>query len=480
MLRLQSKIIILIPVILLSEEIQINVSNKFTGYFYNDSLNFFNFRNNFLLNLNRNTKDLIYGMSLSFLMDNELVYDTIIINSISKKTFFIKTNCLTLKIGDSYLSSGRGIIASFFEDEKIRFERDIEGIIVNSNINFFDLKVFSGFPRINNIKDSVRRYSGIETNLNHKLVNIGLRYLMENASDNNFLQTFGSITQEIYGGSLKLNLNDVEFYGEYGERHTYGVYSPFYGWIGTEDVNGNAIYLSFSYTFSGFGANLLLKKYKDFNSGINSPPPCNHISRLLNEANDEKGYELIINFSPLNHINIDFDYSCSFSSDRNQFLKDFYNEIRYEIDDISVQCEIVKRNEKGLEYNVNSKNLIGGNITLTFDNFFETTITSGINLYNNEYIDEDLKYNEYIFEFEISPKDFLSIFSSLSKASKPVIEYENKSFWWEIGINLVFNDGRGEITFTNERTKGGLVCSGGICKYEPSFEGYKLNFNFSF
>ncbi len=465
---------------LLLFSIYINGSNGFLFNIKIDTLNYFSGRNIFALSLSENFKDYQFNIGCRFTCDNELDYDTLTYFGINRLFFSLKTKDFSMSIGDNYFSFGRGIIFSTVDDEKVKIDRSLTGVYFYIKEFIFESRLFSGFVKKDNIIDTLSKLSGVEITFRPlNRLSIGAGYLVQNAAGKNFLNSFGLIVQDIYGIFSSFRFSNFDIYGEFVSRHTYGEYNPVFGWMGTEDVNGTGVYLSFSFNIPNFGSNIGFKDYNKMNSGLNLPPPVNKIERLLNEGYKERGFEIGINLSPSDMIEIDNDFSYSYNE--NQFLNDFSTDINYEFEDFSLDITGRYRKEKGLEYNIEHKKLYGFDIGISSFEYglFSLDFKAGFDRYSNVYTGGDFSYIEFFEETEINIMDFF-IIGNITKSTEKVPEYENKDFWWETGIGVRKDNGKKVFSIKYLNTKGGLVCSGGICRYETSFKGYRLNLEINF
>ncbi|MDP2807863.1 MAG: DUF6029 family protein, partial [bacterium] len=105
---------------------------------------------------------------------------------------------------------------------------------------------------------------------------------------------------------------------------------------------------------------------------------------------------------------------------------------------------------------------------------------AGADLYDNYYFSSGLKYTEYFIDLSWNAGWDILIYGSGSLASQKVPEYQDQDRWGEAGASYQWDQGRQKLTVSAGQSKGGLVCSGGFCRFEPSFRGLKAAYQLSF
>ena len=105
---------------------------------------------------------------------------------------------------------------------------------------------------------------------------------------------------------------------------------------------------------------------------------------------------------------------------------------------------------------------------------------AGGDRYHNIYLEQKLDYDQALVELGWVPFQNLNIFCTAELADKNVSEYDGQKRWGELGCTIDLDHGRQQLKLTAGQTKGGLVCSGGFCRWEPSFKGFKAVWDWKF
>jgi hypothetical protein len=264
-----------------------------------------------------------------------------------------------------------------------------------------------------------------------------------------------------------------------------------------KDINGHAFYGSITAAFTGVGLFVDYKKYRKFTTGINAPPPVNREGRLLNSGDDEYGYQAEVTVSPWKTLELKGNYSWAATEDPADDVsaadgtvysgdvewKDIFGEARWEATDAYlVTAEARMRQEDFLQPDIVVKKYKGGSAGLVwkYSPGRSLSFKGGANLFNNIYLTENLDYNEALMELGWVPFEWLNVFASGSRSDKKLGEYDNQQQWGEVGCTADYGGGKQQLKLSAGQTKGGLVCSGGFCRWEPAFRGFKAVWSWKF
>lgn len=437
---------------------------------------------------------------LKFLYDQETWDDQPLFSGFSKRYLQLKTDMLTARIGTYYVALGRGLVLNCANEQAAKIDRQLDGAMASASVDGLgDARLLFGRISENTRElDTSMTYLGIELKFT-KLASItpGLAYLRANAAGQGSDPSLGKPVEETYSGSLAGNLGPVEYYGEYGGRRTYGRLSPTAGWVGIKDINGHAIYGSLSASSSGLGVMMDFKDYRDFDAGINAPPPCNREGRLLNNGRGERGFQLDITTTPWELLELHGNISSAKSTKKSDNVSvsdgtvypgeqkwgDILAECRWEYSSsIIFTGEARSRREDNLQPDIIVKKYQGASAGIVWRYSADQTLSlkAGGNRYHNIYQTENLDYDEVLAELGWVPLKWLNVFASADLADKPVAEYDGQKSWGETGCSVDLDQGRQQLKLSVGKTKGGLVCSGGFCRWEPAFRGFKAVWSWKF
>ncbi len=438
------------------------------------------------------------GMSL--LYDQERWDDQPVFSGISKRYLRLKTENLSVRVGTYYATLGRGLVLNCANEQAAKIDRYLDGALASASLeDLGDARLLFGRIRENTVEmDTAKTYLGTEIKTTgFSFLTAGLAYLRANAAGPAVDPSFGKPADEQYSGSLGGAFGPVDLYGEYAGRRTYGRLSPSAGWVGIEDANGHAFYGSLSAAYSGLGVMVDFKKYQDFDAAINAPPPCNREGRLLNNGQDEYGFQADLTATPWSALELRGNYSWARTHEERDELtasdgrvysgtqkwQDVFMEGRWEArGNIILNAEGRLRQEGNLQPDIISKEYMGASAGMVWKYQGSRTLSvkAGANRYKNTYDIEKLCYDEFLAELGWVPWEWLNVFATADLADKPIAEYDDQKSWGEAGCTIDFAQGRQQLKVSAGQTKGGLVCSGGFCRWEPAFKGFKTVWNWKF
>ena len=127
-----------------------------------------------------------------------------------------------------------------------------------------------------------------------------------------------------------------------------------------------------------------------------------------------------------------------------------------------METEVVRRKYKG-----------GGvECKWLYDNQKALTLRVDGDKYNNLYVSGPLQFNEIRTELSWVPFGFINLYGQMEVSDKRLPEYENQQRWGRAGATINIGQAQ-KLDMSIGQNKGGLVCSGGYCRYEPPFKGFK-------
>jgi|GEM_PF-1508623 hypothetical protein len=439
-------------------------------------------------------------IGIRFLSDQETWDDQPMFNGFSKRYLLLRSDYLTTRAGTYYATMGRGLVLNCTNEQAAKIDRYLDGVLVSGSLEEIgDARLLFGRVIENTRElDTTRSYLGAELKYSGlSFLTPGLAYLRSNAAGEASGTSLGKPVSEQYSGSLAGSAGPLEYYGEYAGRRTYGQYSPTAGWIGSDDVNGHAFYASITSSLSGIGLMLDFKNYCGFDASVNAPPSCNREGRLLNNGLDERGLQLDFTTTPLAGMELHGNASWSQTTqDRDsvrasdgtvyagdQKWSDLYAEGKWEFSSsLTLTGEARARREDNLQPDIIVKKYLGGTagIVWRYGDSHSLTGKAGGNRYHNIYLEGGLDYDEALIELGWAPLPKLNIFGTTELADKKVTEYDEEKNWGEVGCTVDLDNGQQQIKLTAGKTKGGLVCSGGFCRWEPAFKGIKAVWDWRF
>ncbi len=262
---------------------------------------------------------------------------------------------------------------------------------------------------------------------------------------------------------------------------------------------GNVLFSTVSYARKGFGISLMGKRTENFimrtstsqteaNSGmINWQPiiaqirPQRLIARYMPASQDlsEMAFNGTINASP----NEDMDFNASYTHINTLEGEKLYREALVEGNIRSIPKTLIDIGVQYMEYNQDFYQFKPGvplfkswtpytEITYSF-----TDLKSG--KLQLQYMDTKQDYGSWLFvalEFSIASKISFAISDMYNIA--PAKAGTDKKHYYNFFV--AFTEGAHRLTLAYVKQVEGINCTGGVCRYEPAFNGLKLGLTSSF
>lgn len=422
--------------------------------------------------------------------------------NLTQKRLQYQDDHFNIQVGNFYETIGRGLLlrsfeipGSVFEDNFYRtryaFNQDVEGISINFNHDFLDLKLVRGRSLFNPLPpnfepDSLRRpdlFEALETSIFLSSdYSIGAAYMRLYENGAREYQEFGSL---MFNGNLPLNFQLTSVYA-------FNTDSNIFSFSNDESY---AFYSGLNYFYDSFGASLEYKNYNDFTlgSGFNNPPSLikehtypvlNRSTHVLSTENEtgiqfeafytfEDGHSITANYTTAkNEVSRLFNYNEYFiesSYNVNEILtiKSFLN---YANDDV-----------KG------EKNRISAGIIT--ERLFDYTWSLILDLQYQQF-DRDFNENQsknYYASVSVNIIPDLTVSAVFEASTDPNLtdnprtnEVETDTRTW-IGGNILYKINQTHtIEFFGGKRRGGPACTSGICYERLDFEGFELRLSSRF
>ncbi|MEO0084605.1 MAG: DUF6029 family protein [candidate division WOR-3 bacterium] len=403
-----------------------------------------------------------------------------------------KNEPIDITYGRYYATFGQGLVLNQFLDEDFKTDNSIYGAKIIFNILNSDLSVLFGKPRniffeenqykiTNDTTDQLRAIE-FNTNLIPK-TKLGGRYLRFNRRVDLTPKSF----TEIFGVNLGFASGPYDAYLEYARQ--LGCYPVLGG-----RLTGNGLILSQSLTFSGLGLSLQIFNYDTIGYGgtnyrYNEPPTPIKSGISVNRGTDEIGYALGINYSPFANLNIEVG--------QNKITTHYlpYNRIKQliyinnNLAGILEQIIKVKANpNEKLELISGVERVVKQQIELPINKKIETKpyLEATYNL-GEYFIEGSYEHNFITTDTSRYYDQAISVSVGKSELFQLTLRYERRNripVWLlnKLGSEKSWPMAELSLDITNKHNlrvriggeKGGLVCSGGVCRYEEPFKGIKV------
>jgi len=394
--------------------------------------------------------------------------------------------------GRYYTTLGRGLVLNAFLDEDFRNDNSLYGI--KADIKYFGSQVtlLSGKPRSiffeentyfikNDTTDQIRGIN-FETKLIPKAMLAG-RYVRVNRAVDLTPKAF----TELFGGNIGITIGPVESYFEYARR--LGTY-PFIG----GRLKGEALYFTTGLAIPGLGISFQFLDYDTIGLGeagyrYNEPPTPIKSGISVNRGIDEIGYGLSVFSSPIDMLSIELDNNKVTTHDTTlSYLRQIF-EINDNMDGVleqtikiqtylSYDLEIVgavdRLVKQGIEAGIGKKTETKPSFEATY-NVGPFFIETG---YEHNLISSDTSdYYEHAVSFSFGKPELFVLSLRYERRNRIpewlVVKYGEELSWplAELSLDLTT---RHNLRIRVGAEKGGLVCSGGVCRFEEPFKGMKM------
>ena len=403
-----------------------------------------------------------------------------------------KKDPVNILYGTYYTTFGRGLCLNQYLDEDFNNDNSLYGL--KADFKFFDSKLtlLTGEPRNiffeelaysvkNDTTDQIRG-ANFETKLIPRTKLRG-RYVRINRESDLTPKAF----TELFGGDIGLIIGPWESYFEYGRQ--WGT-TPVVG----GRLKGEGILFTTGLSFPGFGISF---QYMDYDSiGIGGPgyrynevptPIKSGIS--VNRGIDEIGYGVSLFASPFDFMSIEIENNQISTQDTT--LNTFKDIITLNKDmngvleqtakitvnpnyDLEITGGIERLIKQGIEAGIDRKSETKPNFEVTY-NFGQFFVEGGYE--HNLTTCDTSDYYDHAVSFSLG-KPELFVLSLRYERRNRVPEWlipklGEETAWPMVELSLDLTH-RHNLRIRVGGEKGGLICSGGVCRFEEPFKGIKV------
>lgn len=388
-----------------------------------------------------------------------------------------------VRAGTYYSIFGRGLLLSAYEDDEIKLDRDLKGLKASISYPQFEVTAISGSPRnifdyctTNDTTDLIR---GADLDFRPiSILNIGTGYVRLNRKDPIFPDT--SRKTDLYGGRGEIIWNWFNLYGEYGKKK---------GWdqVLFQEGEGEGYYLSSSISLSGLGLSVEYCDYDSLAYGgfayrYNNPPCPNRYGRSINDGIDERGHQVSVTFTPWEPLLGGGSYAKMETHEPAHAIEESYGELkiesfetgalqfsldRLEVTDIE---PISGRTESTLE----TIPLLDGYYHITWRHTiacsYRHKMLSEASM-RTDFEEEEWSERRASISYSYVPHLTLTVTAEDTGEELPP---EEDTFWLSGSLDLKLGESHDVFLMVGSQKGRELICSGGVCRIEPPFEGWKL------
>ena len=392
---------------------------------------------------------------------------------------------------------GRGLVLNQFVDEDFKIDKSLFGI--QAGINYFNtqLTLLSGKPRnvffeentysIKNDDDTTAQVRGLdlETKIIPK-VTMGGRYVRINREIDLTPEAF----TELFGGNIGFRTGPFDAYLEYAQQ--LGTYPGLGG-----RLNGYGVLFSSSLSLTGLGISFQVMDYDTigfpFNKTYRYNEPVTPIKTgiSVNRGADEIGFGVSLLYSPFDFITIELDNNKISTHDNtlsrleqifvtnetmDAVIEQAAKITTYPSYELEVTAAVEKIVKQGIEVPIEKKTETKPHLEISY-NFGTFFVGSE---YQIEFVTSDTSdYYDQALAVSIGKPElfvFTLRYERRNRAPQWLVDLEkigSETQWplAELSLDLTT---RHNLRIRAGAEKGGLVCTGGVCRFEEPFNGVKL------
>lgn len=394
----------------------------------------------------------------------------------------------SIRAGNFPQSFGRGLILNQMDDDLGNIQRDLDGFLCSyaylhkSRGRLFEVSLFSGKPR--NTHFTNRKYYVVnDTTDLLQGGNISLRLSRTMPFTLNAIR----LSRKEYGSSIprKTILYSVTAEPAYGPFIFFIEVAKKKGWdkLLFADGEGTGAYGALTFFIPRIAATIEYFQYDSLGYGggmyrYNVPPAANLENYTINRASDEKGWMANITANPLDNWYFTASKSslAGISADSIAF-EEFYGEVKGKLWQkgptvlTSVKNLLYKWPEPVVE---TKEELIPHIEVLASRGAHSLKVgfeTRGVQI---DSLGSPLEFRDNKILVDIGIFSYLSISGRWEIRDDEVLLESEGTEWKVAEIRWDVSDNHTLYVFAGSE-KGGLVCTGGVCRIEEPFEGFRVN-----
>jgi len=398
---------------------------------------------------------------------------------------------LNITVGNFYKLFGRGLILKSYEDRNIRIDNNLIGVKVEANYEGFTLTALSGSAaNSNNLREDILHAVDLQYG-KFDLVKLGTTFA------SNLPSIEGAARTTLASFRIQPSYWNFDGYAEYGVKSNKDVQSQVFH--DDEWKIGEAFYGSLNFYYDIFSIVGEYKYYDNYaftsNDGTifyNTAPSLRkeYTYQLLNrhpsplDQSNEEGYAIEMNLNISDETALIANYGITSTlptSSYYQRVNNFSLPIATQLEEIYLQAAhnwsesltsilAFGYNE---ELSTNTKNF-----TPILENKFYfddiNTIKLVLEHQQTENLTTDEKYYDDIINIEYlrSPNFSVAVVAEL-QTKEPQEGNVVRKFWSFIQFGYKLGN-HSDLSLLVGTRQAGNICIGGICRYEPAFQGVEL------
>lgn len=398
---------------------------------------------------------------------------------------------LDIQVGNYYTLFGRGMVLKSYEDRNIRVDNNLLGLKMVGKYGGFVLTGLTGMPENASAERKEIFHAADLEFRGWKPLRVGVTYASNNPGIENVARTsMGAVR-------LAPSFWNIDIYSEYSVMQNNDIEQAAFG--GDESIIGQGFYGNLNFYFDSFS---LLGEYKYYDNisftsndgtvNYNTPPavrldytyilPNRHPSPI--NPDNEKGFQFAAGYNLDEENYLTAAYTQTNSLPASSYyqretgsnvsvttqLREVYITAQRDWSDAFITIAAFSYNE---ELATNTENITP---ILESRFYFDEVNTIKFILehqHSTARSTEEKYYTDVLaIEYLRSPKFNIALVAEL-ETREPSADYVVRKFWSFIQVGYKFGQ-HTDVSLLVGTRQAGNICIGGVCRYEPAFQGVEL------
>jgi len=424
------------------------------------------------------------------------------VNRGKKRLSDISFNYIKVEIGDRfsggeftagnyYALFGRGLTLKSFEDRNVRMDNNLLGIKFTGSYKNFVVTALSGMPENLELKRTDILHAVDLEYRGLRFLKMGVSYLSNQPEDERLARTSLSSVR------LQPSFWNFDIYTEFAVKQNEDIKETVFN--GNEFIAGKGFYSNLSFYYGNFS---ILGEYKIYDNftfttadgtvTYNTPPATrrDYTYSLLNkhpsalDANNEEGGQIELNYNFWDFTFLTASFSLTQTLPSSSYyqriqktknepatqLKEFYTQLNHQLTNSIYTTIAFGYSEELTSATKNYTPILDLRYSLdelnTIRLIYEHQLTN-VSITNEDYYNQALT-----LEFLHSP-DLVLSFNGTMETKEPTPGRKVRTTWKFVQLTYKIGNHSDLILLYGSR-QAGNICVGGVCRYEPEFNGIEL------